>query len=149
MQSVNAPGFMTGIFNMNTDSSRNSKTAIVSITKTGAALGKNLKQLLLDSDVFLLEKFVGIESPGEYTYKDTVRDIVTEVFHRYQYLVLIMAVGAAVRLLAGEIKDKYIVYNRFRDTISFSSKKESNGQNVSIPILEIERTNIFEKYPPK
>jgi hypothetical protein len=47
------------------------------------------------------------------------------------------------------VKEKYIVYNRFRDTVSFSDKKESDGQSVSIPILEVERTNVFTEYPPQ
>ena len=48
-----------------------------------------------------------------------------------------------------KLDEKYIVYNRFRDTLSFSNKLESDGQSVSIPILEIARTNVFSEYPPK
>lgn len=48
-----------------------------------------------------------------------------------------------------EIEGKYVVYNRFRDVVSFSSKIESDGQSVSVPILEVARTNAFSEYPPK
>jgi len=48
-----------------------------------------------------------------------------------------------------KIEDKYVVYNRFRDSVSFSNKMESDGQNISVPILEVERTNVFQEYPPK
>ena len=48
-----------------------------------------------------------------------------------------------------KIEERYIVYNRFRDSISFSNKIESDGQSLSIPILEVARTNIFQEYPPK
>lgn len=48
-----------------------------------------------------------------------------------------------------KLDEKYIVYNRFRGTLSFSNKLESDGQSVSIPILEVERTNVFLEYPPK
>ena len=51
--------------------------------------------------------------------------------------------------LDNQIEEKYIVYNRFRDTISFKNTFESDGQSVSIPILEVERTNAFQDYPPK
>ena len=51
--------------------------------------------------------------------------------------------------LDNQIEEKYIVYNRFRDTISFNNNFESDGQSVSIPILEVERTNTFQEYPPK
>ena len=47
------------------------------------------------------------------------------------------------------IEAKYVVYNRFRDTVSFSNKLESDGQSVSVPILEILNTNVFTEYPPK
>ena len=48
-----------------------------------------------------------------------------------------------------KIEEQYVIYNRFRDSISFSNKIESDGQSISIPILEIIRTNIFKEYPPK
>jgi len=47
-----------------------------------------------------------------------------------------------------KIEEKYIVYNRFKDTLSFSSKLESDGQSASIPILEVEKTNAFHDYSP-
>ncbi len=48
-----------------------------------------------------------------------------------------------------KIEEKYVVYNRFKDSVSFSSKLGSDGQSVYIPILEVARTNIFTEYPPK
>lgn len=48
-----------------------------------------------------------------------------------------------------EIEAKYVIYNRFRDVVSFSSKIESDGQSVSVPILEILKTNAFKEYPLK
>jgi hypothetical protein len=48
-----------------------------------------------------------------------------------------------------EIAEKYVIYNRFRDVVSFSNKIESDGQSVSVPILEVVKTNAFAEYPPK
>jgi len=48
-----------------------------------------------------------------------------------------------------KIEEKYVVYNRFRDSVSFNSKLGSDGQSIHIPILEVARTNIFPEYPPK
>ena len=46
-----------------------------------------------------------------------------------------------------EPKEKnYIIYNRFQDNISFSDKLLAAGQTISIPILKIAKTNIFEKF---
>ncbi len=44
---------------------------------------------------------------------------------------------------------RYVIYNRFKDAVSFSNKLETDGQSVSIPVLEIARTNAFGEYPPK
>lgn len=51
--------------------------------------------------------------------------------------------------LDNEIAEKYVVYNRFRDVVTFSSKIESDGQSICVPILEIAKTNAFSEYPPK
>lgn len=46
-------------------------------------------------------------------------------------------------------KEKYVLYNRFRDQVSFSDKLEMDAQKATLPILEVEETNIFSEYPPK
>jgi hypothetical protein len=46
------------------------------------------------------------------------------------------------------IKEKYIIFNRFRDQISFANRIEADPQSIAFPILELERTNIFTEYPP-
>ncbi|WP_309493623.1 hypothetical protein [Candidatus Hecatella orcuttiae] len=43
-----------------------------------------------------------------------------------------------------KLESKYVVYNRFNDTISFSDKPGSDGQSVYIPIIEIEKTNLLD-----
>jgi len=68
------------------------------------------------------------------------------------YFIQIMGLGERMLYyveLDRKIEEKYVVYNRFRDSVSFSSKIESDGQSVCVPILEVERTNIFQEYPPK
>jgi len=47
------------------------------------------------------------------------------------------------------IKEKYVLYNRFRDQISFSDKLETDPQKATLPILEIESTSIFSEDPAK
>ncbi len=44
------------------------------------------------------------------------------------------------------IGKKYIIYNRFQDSISFSDNLQAAGQTISIPILKIAKTNIFDKF---
>jgi hypothetical protein len=46
-------------------------------------------------------------------------------------------------ILEERVEKRYIVYNKFRDTISFSDKLEADGQSIYIPILEVESTNLL------
>ncbi len=39
---------------------------------------------------------------------------------------------------------KYVVYNRFKDSVSFSDILGSDGQSVYITILNIENTNLLD-----
>ena len=80
---------------------------IVAITGEGVALGQRLKPLLPASHLYLPQKFATGPKPGEYTFSSTVKAVVGDVFRRYRRLVLIMAVGIAVRLIAAEIRDKH------------------------------------------
>jgi hypothetical protein len=47
------------------------------------------------------------------------------------------------------IKGKYVIYNRFRDQVSFTDKLEMDPQKATLPILEVEMTSVFSDYPPK
>ena len=42
-----------------------------------------------------------------------------------------------------EVKGKYVIYNRFKDEITFSDKASSDAQSVPILILEVEKTNVL------
>jgi cobalt-precorrin 5A hydrolase/precorrin-3B C17-methyltransferase len=92
---------------MNTDSLGENKIAIVAITRRGVELGRRLKLLLPASRLYLPEKFAASPKAAEYAFSSPVTEVVREVFRRYRYLVLIMATGIAVRLLATELQDKH------------------------------------------
>jgi len=79
--------------------------AIVAITERGVALGQRLKQALPTSHLYLPQKFA--PEPGEHTFTSPAKEVVREIFSRYRHLVLIMAVGIAVRLVASELRDKH------------------------------------------
>lgn len=51
--------------------------------------------------------------------------------------------------LPDKITKRYVVFNRFKDEISFSEQLGSDGQSVYVPILEVEKTNIFPEDFPK
>jgi cobalt-precorrin 5A hydrolase/precorrin-3B C17-methyltransferase len=81
--------------------------AIVAITAEGVVLGRCLKPLLPASHFYLPQKFATGPKAGEHPFSSPAREVVRDVFRRYRRLVLIMAVGIAVRLIATEIRDKH------------------------------------------
>ncbi|HEY78068.1 MAG TPA: precorrin-3B C(17)-methyltransferase [Dehalococcoidia bacterium] len=81
--------------------------AIVAITRKGAALGRRLKQQLAGSQLYLPEKFAAGPEPDEHPFSSPAKKVVGEIFGRYRYLVLVMAVGIAVRLIAAKLSDKH------------------------------------------
>ncbi|MDO8569079.1 MAG: precorrin-3B C(17)-methyltransferase [Dehalococcoidales bacterium] len=79
--------------------------AIVAITRQGAELGRRLSVLLPESHLYVPDKFAGL--PEEHAFAMPAAELVHDIFGKYRHLVLIMAVGIAVRLLAGKIDDKH------------------------------------------
>jgi len=82
------------------------KLAIVAITRNGVELGQRLTQLFPGSHLYLPAKFASEQKTGEHPFQESVKEVVGKVFSKYESLVLIMAVGIAVRLLAPELKGK-------------------------------------------
>ena len=81
------------------------QVAVIAVTRRGAMLGRRLSSLFPGSHLYLPEKFAG-QTPGEYAFLPPAKNVVQKAFAQYRYLLLIMAVGAAVRLLASELKGK-------------------------------------------
>lgn len=92
---------------MTADSPTKKDIAIVAITRKGVALGQRLRLLLPGSHFYLPQKFAVEPKSDEHPFSSPAREVVREVFHRYRSLVLIMAVGIAVRLMASELRDKH------------------------------------------
>lgn len=92
---------------MNGDSLANKDIAIVAITQKGVALGQRLKRLLPGSQLYLPQKLATEKKPDEHPFSSPSKEIIRKVFSQYRHLVLIMAVGIAVRLVASELRDKH------------------------------------------
>lgn len=63
------------------------------------------------------------------------------------YFVHIVLIEGMIYYIAQDepIKSKYVIYNRFRDQVSLADKLEVDPQKAALPILEVEKTNLFEK----
>jgi cobalt-precorrin 5A hydrolase/precorrin-3B C17-methyltransferase len=55
----------------------------------------------------LPEKFAVEPKLDEHPFSSPAKEVVREVFSQYRYLVLVMAVGIAVRLVTSELRDKH------------------------------------------
>jgi cobalt-precorrin 5A hydrolase/precorrin-3B C17-methyltransferase len=98
---------MTEVCDVNTDVTGKEDLAIVAVTRKGVALGQRLRRLLPGSHLYFSQKLAIEPGPGEYPFSATVPKAVREIFRQYRYLVLIMAVGIAVRFIAPKIRDKH------------------------------------------
>lgn len=68
------------------------------------------------------------------------------------YFVQILGFGGKIVYyceMKERLKNRYIVFNRFKDEVSYSDELLSGGQSVCIKILELEKTSAFSEYPPK
>lgn len=76
-----------------------------------------------------------------------------ELNGKHVYFIQIISLGGGKMIYFFErdkkIEEKYVVFNRFRDQVTFSNSFGSDGQSAYIPILELQETNIFPEYPLK
>jgi len=82
-------------------------TAIVALTRRGWHTGKKIQQSLGDAELFLPSKFTEAAQDSGVSFYNDVGEMVFDVFNRYSGIVLIMATGIAVRLLAPLLRSKW------------------------------------------
>jgi cobalt-precorrin 5A hydrolase len=81
------------------------KISVLAITKNGVNIGKNLKELFPDWNIFAPEKF----SNGNNTitwYSEPTSEKIVELFKNNDGLVCLFSLGAVIRLIAKHLKDK-------------------------------------------
>ena len=92
------------------------------------------------------------------TFDDLVRFVATSqipfiftmiINGKYLYFVHIMLVESLVYYAEMDvpIKERYVVYNRFKDQVVFSDKLEIDPQKSFLPILAIESASVFSNLP--
>ncbi|MBN2239903.1 MAG: precorrin-3B C(17)-methyltransferase [Dehalococcoidales bacterium] len=81
-------------------------TAVIALTKKGSSLGQRLHKLIPGSDLYLPDKFAIGNGEKVYSFSGSISELIREAFRRYNFLVLIMASGIAVRSIATELRDK-------------------------------------------
>ena len=81
--------------------------AIVAISRRGAALGARIRDALRNDAALYVERRFADGANGAIAFDLPVRPLVGQLFGECENLVLLMPVGAAVRLLAAHIGDKH------------------------------------------
>ena len=82
-------------------------TAVVAISRRGSDLARTLSSSLGGEVTLYLERRFHQEGDGAEVYQLPVRPLLQQLFSEHGQLVLFMPVGAAMRLLAPCLKDKY------------------------------------------
>lgn len=82
--------------------------AIAAITKHGVEISRRLHQVLTQTDLYYMDKF----SRGDEAIKDiqlfsgSVKHLLPALFQQYKGIILIISLGAVVRMIAPLLKDK-------------------------------------------
>ena len=82
-------------------------TAIVAISRRGAAIGARVRDALGGGCALYVEQRFADSVEGATAFDLPVRPLVGRLFNEYERLVLMMPVGAAVRLLAAHVGHKH------------------------------------------
>ncbi|OMP66741.1 cobalt-precorrin 5A hydrolase [Domibacillus epiphyticus] len=84
------------------------KVAIASITKHGTETGRRLADTIPNADLYYMSKFRrgDEEEKGITLFDGSVRLILPDLFQKYDGIVLIISLGAVVRMIAPILKDK-------------------------------------------
>ncbi|PAQ16478.1 cobalamin biosynthesis protein CbiG [Bacillaceae bacterium SAOS 7] len=84
------------------------KYAVVAITKHGTQLARKIAKLFPDSDLYYMKKHEqgDEEERGITLFEGSVRMLLPSLFANYQGLIVIISLGAVVRMIAPILKDK-------------------------------------------
>src|SRR5581483_9430861 len=83
---------------------------IVAITKNGVTIARNLHSKFSNADLYYMSKFEhgDEELKGIQLFSGSVRLLLPTLFSLYKGLILIVSLGAVVRMIAPILKDKKI-----------------------------------------
>lgn len=87
---------------------RQNPYALVAITKHGVELSRRLHKIFAQTDLYYMDKFArgDEEIKGIQLFSGSVRLLLPSLFQHYKGMILIISLGAVVRMIAPLIKDK-------------------------------------------
>ena len=81
------------------------KTAVIAITDHGAAVGRKIGGILA-CDLYLPEN-IAPEAEGVERYTSSTKELLTDIWPKYDAFIFIMAMGIVNRIIKDHIRDKY------------------------------------------
>jgi len=82
-------------------------TAIVAVTRRGWLTGRRILQAFDDGVLFLPEKYAADTKSKKITYYRELKTVLNDLVNTYSSLILVMATGIAVRMIAPLLKSKW------------------------------------------
>ena len=83
------------------------KIAILSITNNGRKLALRIKESMKSVDVFFIKKDTDYKNDEVIVVNQGLKEFISQIFDKYDYLVFIMATGIVVRTIAPLIISKF------------------------------------------
>ena len=83
------------------------KIAILSITNNGRELALKIKESMKNVDVFFIKKDTDYKNDEVIVVNKGLKEFISQIFDKYDYLVFIMATGIVVRTIAPLIISKF------------------------------------------
>ena len=83
------------------------KIAILSITNNGRELALKIKEIMKNVDVFFIKKDTDYINDEVIVVNQGLKEFISQIFDKYDYLVFIMATGIVVRTIAPLIISKF------------------------------------------
>jgi cobalt-precorrin 5A hydrolase len=84
------------------------KVAVIAITRNGARLGARIVGNMPRADLKVMARYADAAGGVGEAFHVPIQQVLSEAFFRYDGLVLIMSLGAVVRLIAPLLKDKRV-----------------------------------------
>jgi len=100
-----APDFGHGF--RNAEGSSGQGTAVIAVSRRGWHTGRRVKKALEGAELFVPERFREEEREGRVTFYESLQDTVESAFGTFGDIVLVMATGIAVRMIAPLIRSKW------------------------------------------
>ncbi len=109
--------------------------AVVTLNPRGRQIARRLRQKMPEADLFLPTALADEGSPFS-----NLRELVADIFSKYQGIVFIMPVGIAVRMIARHVRDKHtdpaivVIDEAGRSAISLLSGHEGGANLLALKV---------------